>query len=71
MNQNASRVILSAGAFGSPGILERSGVGNKTYLTTLGIESVVDLPGVGENLQEREDNYFSTVLKSTLINLQR
>ena len=37
---------------GSPQILELSGVGDKTRLGKLGINSVVDLPGVGENLQE-------------------
>ena len=37
---------------GSPQILELSGVGDKTRLGKLGINSVVDLPGVGENVQE-------------------
>ncbi|GLB33264.1 putative GMC oxidoreductase family protein [Lyophyllum shimeji] len=46
-------VVLSAGTWGSPPILERSGVGNATYLSSLGIKSVVDLPGVGENLSEQ------------------
>lgn len=44
-------VVVSAGAFGSPGILERSGIGAKTVLNQCGIEQVVDLPGVGENYQ--------------------
>ncbi|KAF8477866.1 hypothetical protein JB92DRAFT_2838092 [Gautieria morchelliformis] len=50
---NATNVILSSGTWGSPAILERSGVGNATLLSSLGINSVIDLPGVGENLQER------------------
>ncbi|KAJ7346264.1 hypothetical protein DFH08DRAFT_1081110 [Mycena albidolilacea] len=50
---SAKTVVLSAGAWGSPPILERSGVGNATFLKSLGIKSVVDLPGVGENLQEQ------------------
>ncbi|GLB41038.1 putative GMC oxidoreductase family protein [Lyophyllum shimeji] len=50
---NAKTVILSAGTWGSPPILERSGVGNAKFLASLGIKSVVDLPGVGENLSEQ------------------
>lgn len=45
-------VVLSAGAFGSPAILERSGIGNAKLIRELGIESLVDLPGVGENYQD-------------------
>ena len=46
----ASRlVVLSAGAFGSPAILERSGIGSKDVLTKNNIQQLVDLPGVGEH----------------------
>ena len=45
-------VVLSAGPFGSPAILERSGIGGKAVLERNGITQVVDLPGVGENVQE-------------------
>ncbi|MCS5594578.1 MAG: GMC family oxidoreductase N-terminal domain-containing protein [Porticoccaceae bacterium] len=45
-------VILSAGAINSPQLLQLSGVGNKTLLERHGIKTVVDLPGVGENLQD-------------------
>jgi len=46
----ASRlVVISAGAFGSPAILERSGIGAKSVLEKNGIKQRVDLPGVGEN----------------------
>lgn len=48
----ASRlVIVSAGAFGSPTILERSGIGAKSILEKVGVQPIVDLPGVGENYQ--------------------
>ena len=45
-------VVLSAGAVGSPALLERSGIGDGERLRGLGIETVADLPGVGENLQD-------------------
>src|SRR5215813_2211983 len=50
----ASReVILAAGAFNTPQLLKLSGVGPKEELEKFGIDVVVDLPGVGENLQDR------------------
>lgn len=45
-------IILAAGAFHSPCLLELSGVGNTELLNKLGIETIKHLPGVGENLQE-------------------
>jgi choline dehydrogenase len=45
-------IILSAGAFQSPQILMLSGIGDKDELQNLGIESKIDLPGVGKNLQD-------------------
>jgi choline dehydrogenase-like flavoprotein len=45
-------VILSAGAIGSPQILQLSGVGPAQWLTELGIAVVLDRPGVGRNLQD-------------------
>lgn len=47
-----NEIILSAGAFGSPAILMRSGVGNASELKRFGIVSVKNLTGVGENMQE-------------------
>ncbi len=46
-------VILSAGAFSSPQLLKLSGVGPREELERFGIQVHVDLPGVGENLQDR------------------
>ncbi|KAI0030609.1 hypothetical protein K488DRAFT_72051 [Vararia minispora EC-137] len=63
---NASTVILSAGVWGSPPILERSGVGNKTLLASLGINSVVDLPGLGENMVEQPIVPMLYALNTTL-----
>jgi choline dehydrogenase-like flavoprotein len=45
-------VILSAGSFQTPGLLELSGVGNASLLEKLGISVVKNLPSVGENLQD-------------------
>jgi choline dehydrogenase len=45
-------VILSAGAYNSPQLLMLSGVGPGEHLSTREIEVAVDLPGVGQNLQD-------------------
>lgn len=46
-------VILAAGAFRSPQILQLSGVGPKSLLDKIGVKTVVDLPGVGYNFQDQ------------------
>ena len=49
----ASReVILSGGALNSPQLLMLSGIGEAAHLQEHGIEPLVDLPGVGQNLQD-------------------
>lgn len=45
-------VLLSAGAIYSPQLLQLSGIGPAALLQSLGVPLVVDLPGVGENLQD-------------------
>ncbi|MCR5859938.1 GMC family oxidoreductase [Mesorhizobium sp. J428] len=45
-------IVLSAGAVASPGILERSGIGDPDRLKAHGIVPLVEVPGVGENLQD-------------------
>src|SRR3954468_2307541 len=50
--QAGGEVILSAGAIGSPHLLECSGIGDGARLQGLGIPVARHLPGVGENLQD-------------------
>ena len=45
--------IVCAGAYGTPTILQRSGVGDASRLRELGIPPLVDLPGVGRGLQDQ------------------
>lgn len=46
-------IILAAGAFNTPQLLLLSGIGPRAQLAQFGIATVVDLPGVGANLQDR------------------
>ena len=45
-------VIVAAGAFNSPQLLQLSGLGPAPLLKSLGIDVVADLPGVGAELQD-------------------
>jgi choline dehydrogenase len=47
-----AEVILSGGAISSPQLLMLSGVGPADHLTSMGIDTVVDSPGVGANLSD-------------------
>ena len=49
----ASRIVLSAGAYGSPAILLRSGIGPAGELTASAVKPTLDLPGVGRNLHDQ------------------
>jgi choline dehydrogenase len=55
---NAGEVVLSGGAINSPQLLQLSGVGDAEHLSSLGIKPVVNLPGVGENLQDHLEAYI-------------
>jgi choline dehydrogenase len=60
----ASReVILAAGAFNSPQILKLSGIGPADELSKHGIKQIINLPGVGENLQDRYEIGIITEMK--------
>ena len=54
---SGGETILCAGAFGSPQLLQLSGVGNAAELSQLGINVVADVPGVGENMQDHLEVY--------------
>ncbi len=58
-------VILSAGTIVSPRVLLASGIGNKSDLEDLAIECRVDLPGVGENLQDHIDSMVTVRAKTS------
>jgi choline dehydrogenase-like flavoprotein len=59
---------LSAGAIGSPQILQLSGIGPAEFLRSRGVDVQLDLPGVGENLQDHLQirAIFKTVGAKTL-----
>lgn len=48
----ARETVLAAGAIGSPQLLELSGIGRGAVLQAAGIAPLVEVPGVGENLQD-------------------
>ncbi|KAH0345137.1 putative glucose oxidase, partial [Aureobasidium melanogenum] len=51
--QSKQEVILSAGTYRTPGLLEQSGIGNPSILRNLSITPKVDLPGVGAHVQDQ------------------
>jgi choline dehydrogenase len=66
----AREVIISAGTFNSPQILKLSGIGPAAELSKFGIKQVVNLPGVGMNLQDRYEVGVVTELSQDLTILQ-
>ena len=50
--RTSGEVIVSAGAIGTPQLLMLSGIGPASQLRAAGIDPVVDLPEVGNNLQD-------------------
>ncbi|MGM8909905.1 choline dehydrogenase [Psychrobacter sp. 1U1] len=58
-NFYASReVIVSSGAIASPQLLQRSGIGPGQWLKDVGVTEILDLPGVGNNLQDHLELYM-------------
>ena len=54
----AREVILCGGAIASPQLLQRSGVGPGAWLQEAGVKEILDLPGVGNNLQDHLELYM-------------
>ncbi|RYP69052.1 hypothetical protein DL769_005370 [Monosporascus sp. CRB-8-3] len=60
-------VILAAGTFQTPLVLERSGIGSKMILERHGIEVVMDSPGVGENFRDHVYTSISLEVNDGLV----
>jgi len=53
----AAEVVLCGGAINTPQLLQLSGIGPAAVLHDAGVSPIVDLPGVGENLQDHLEVY--------------
>ena len=65
----AGEVVLASGAYGSPAILLRSGVGPARDLARLGIDVVADLP-VGQRLQDHPAFYNAYALAQDALDME-
>ncbi|KAI7227323.1 GMC oxidoreductase [Hortaea werneckii] len=59
-------IILAAGAPYSPQVLQLSGIGPRKLLEGLGIETIVDLPGVGSNFQDQPTMFMQYTCPMTV-----
>ncbi|KAI8949821.1 GMC oxidoreductase [Xylaria longipes] len=57
-------VIIAAGAIHSPQLLQQSGIGPSALLESAGIETIVDLPGVGQNFQDHPMVFTNVILQN-------
>ncbi|MBK1788755.1 GMC family oxidoreductase [Prauserella cavernicola] len=60
-------VIVSTGAIDTPKLLMLSGIGPAEHLIGLGIEVLVDSPGVGENLQDHPEGVIQWEARRPMI----
>lgn len=60
-------IILSAGAIDTPKLLMLSGIGPAEHLAEVGVECVVDAPGVGENLQDHPEAVIQWEAKKPMV----
>jgi len=56
-------VIIAAGTFKTPQLLELSGIGDRSLLKSFGIKTLIDLPGVGENLLDQTYTLIDFIAK--------
>ncbi len=59
-------VIVSGGAFGSPHLLQLSGIGPVEHLQAMGIDVVHAMPGVGSNLQDHFNTFCTYKISKNL-----
>ena len=59
-------VILCTGTINSPQLLQLSGIGRAGHLKQIGIPCVIDLPGVGQNLQDHLEVYVQHSCKQPI-----
>jgi choline dehydrogenase len=62
-------IVLSAGAYGTPQLLQLSGVGPAEHLRSVGIDPVVDSPRVGHNLTDHPATFMNWDLAAGFIGL--
>ncbi len=55
---SAGEVILCGGAFNTPQLLQLTGIGDPAALSAVGVTPVLELPGVGQNLQDHLEVYI-------------
>jgi choline dehydrogenase len=61
-------VVVSSGSLNTPRLLMLSGIGPAAHLAEIGIPLVVDLPGVGKNLQEHVGTHLVNDVNTTTLN---
>ncbi|PWN38534.1 alcohol oxidase [Meira miltonrushii] len=65
----SEEVIVSGGSVNTPKLLELSGIGNIKVLQAAGVKQLIDLPGVGENLQDHTYTSVAYELKEGQVTL--
>jgi choline dehydrogenase len=65
----ADEIVVCAGTIGSPRLLMLSGIGPDEQLSSLGIETVLDVPGVGRNLRDHPVAWLEYQAADTVENL--
>lgn len=60
----SEEVIVATGAINTPQLLQLSGIGPAKVLSDAGVELVLDLPGVGENLQDHLEVFIQHALRT-------